>query len=326
MSHKRHVFISRKIPVVANELLEGAGFAVSQWNHPHPMPADQLQQAIEHCEALLCTSSDRIDAAFLRRNTHLKVISTFAVGFDNIDTVSAGEVGIPIGHTPGVLTEATADIAFALMLAASRKLSYLFSLVKENRWKSFGPTAYLGQELRGKTLGIFGMGAIGTEMARLSRAAFGMKIIYHNRRPRPDLEPSLQATYVGFDGLLEQSDVLSIHASLNESTRQIFNAEVFQKMKSSSIVINTARGGLIEEKALVAALQQGTIWGAGLDVTDPEPMHGDSPLLEMENVAISPHIGSATIRARDGMSTLAARNIISFFETGEVIHRARSRK
>jgi glyoxylate reductase len=174
--------------------------------------------------------------------------------------------------------------------------------------------------LKGKTLGIFGLGRIGMEMARRSKGAYQMKIIYHNRRPNPEAGRKLDARYVSFDELLSQSDVLSVHCSLNAETKGIFNKDAFSRMKPNSIFINTARGPVHNEADLIDALRKGTIWGAGLDVTNPEPMKPDNPLMQMENVSVLPHIGSATVETRDKMARLAAMNIIGFYRNKTVSH------
>jgi glyoxylate reductase len=216
------------------------------------------------------------------------------------------------------MTDATADIAFALMLAVSRKLFYMHKQIARGNWTHFRPRANLGIELKGKTAGILGMGRIGTEFARRCKGAYGMKVIYFNRTRNKTAESDLGAKLVSFDELLAQSDVLSVHAALTEETRELMNASAFKKMKPSAIFLNTARGGIHDEASLIAALQNNTIWGAGLDVTNPEPMLPDNPMLQMENVAVLPHIGSATVEARNEMSRLAALNIIQFKKGGRI--------
>lgn len=283
----------------------------------------QNQELVEACQdkdALLSTSLDTIDAGFIEACSHLDIIATFAVGFDNIDVAAATNRNIVIGNTPGVLTDATADVAFGLMIAVARKMFHVHKSIEKGDWKYFIPLKNLGQDLKGKTLGIFGLGGIGYEMARRCRAAYDMEIIYHNRTRNAKAEQDLDATYVDFDKLLADSDVLSVHASLNKATQEIFNQHAFARMKDSAIFINTARGGLHNEPDLIQALEKGVIWGAGLDVTNPEPMHPNNKLLQMENVAILPHIGSSTLHARNEMARLAAENIIEFYRSGKVPH------
>jgi glyoxylate reductase len=192
-------------------------------------------------------------------------------------------------------------------------------MILRGQWKQFEPLKHLGMELTGKTLGIFGLGRIGRVMAKRCLGAFDMEIVYHNRSRNMEAEKELGARYVSFDQLLKESDVLSVHCVLSEETRSIFNQQAFAKMKSEAIFINTSRGGVHHEPDLIEALKQGVIWGAGLDVTNPEPMLPDNPLLEMPNVAVLPHIGSATIEARTGMARLAAENIITYYQTGKMI-------
>jgi glyoxylate reductase len=267
-----------------------------------------------HCknyDALLNAGANKIDAHFLQACHHLKVIALHSVGYDNVDIAEATRLKIPVGNTPGVLSSATADTAFLLMMATSRKAFYLHKTIAKGEWKYFEPAVNLGIELHGKTLGVFGLGNIGYEMAKRCKGAYGMKIIYHNRHSNVAAEKDLGAIKVSFDELLGQADVLSVHTSLTPETKGIFNAKAFNKMKSSAIFINTARGGIHNEKDLTDALQQNIIWGAGLDVTNPEPMQPGNPLLGMPNVCILPHIGSATFEARSEMSRLAAENIVA---------------
>jgi glyoxylate reductase len=205
------------------------------------------------------------------------------------------------------------------MIAVSRKMFHLHKSIIKGEWKQFEPLKNLGQELTGKTLGIFGMGRIGMVMAQRCQGAYNMKVIYHNRTRNAKAEKRLGARYVSFNKLLETSDVLSVHSVLSKETAGIFNKAAFQKMKPTSIFINTARGGVHHEQDLIQALNHGTIWGAGLDVTSPEPMVPGNPLLNMPNVAVLPHIGSATMEARAGMARLAAENIIEFYKTGKLI-------
>ncbi len=318
----KQIFISRQLPIIAEELLSNEGFDVKSWPEERPMRHEELLAAVHDSQGLLCTGGDRIDEEFLKSCSHLEVVSTYAVGYDNIDIQAAQSLKIAVGHTPGVLTDATADIAFALLLAVSRKLFFQHKRIARGDWQYFRPTAYLGQEITGKTLGIFGLGEIGFAMAKRCHLAYDMPIIYHNRTRNLKAETDLNATFVDFETLLKRSDVLSVHTSLNPQTKGIFNRLAFQKMKPNAIFINTARGGVHNESDLLQALQQGNIWGAGLDVTNPEPMSADSPLLQMENVAVLPHIGSATHKARNGMAQLAAENIIAFFREGKVKHAA----
>ena len=314
------VYITRDIPSVGIDLLKKEGFIVSIWPHDRPIPSDELIQEGKKADAVFCISTDKIDAEFLNECKHLDIISQFAAGYDNINVAEATKLRIPLGYAPGAMSDATADIAFGLMIAVSRKFFYMHKKISKGEWTHFRPKANLGIELKNKTLGIFGLGRIGLEMAKRCKGAYNMNIIYTNRNPNEEAERAVQARKVSFGAILEQSDVLSVHCALSEQTRGIFNEAAFSKMKPTSIFINTARGPVHNEQDLIEALQKGTIWGAGLDVTNPEPMKPDNPLLEMENVAILPHIGSATVEARNEMSRLAAVNIIEFYKGNKMLH------
>lgn len=310
----KKIFLSLDIQEIAVELLQNEGFEVTVWKQDRPMTQAELIAEAKKYDALLCTSIDQIDATFLQKCKHLDIISQYAAGYNNIDIAEATRLGIPIGYAPGAMNDATADTAFGLMIAVSRKMFYLHKTIERGEWSSFKPKANLGIELKNKTLGIFGLGRIGMEMAKRCKGAYDMDIIYHNRMPNKEAEKLLHAKWVTFEALLAQSDVLSVHSALNETTKGIFNKTAFDQMQPSAIFINTSRGGVHQEADLIKALQNKKIWGAGLDVTDPEPMASDNPLLFMENVAVLPHIGSATIEARTEMARLAAMNIIEFYK------------
>jgi glyoxylate reductase len=316
--HKVKLFVTRDLPGAGIELLKNEGFHVSVWPHDRPMSPAELIQEGKKANAILTLLTDTIDANFLNECKHLDIISQFAVGYDNINIPEATKLGIAIGYTPGAMSDATADTAFGLMIATSRKMFYMHKAIAKGEWTFFRPKANLGIELKNKTLGIFGLGRIGVEMALRCKGAYNMKIIYHNRRPNKDAEKLLSASLVSFDELLSQSDVLSVHCALNNETRGVFDQSAFSKMKPTSIFVNTARGGIHNEKDLVEALNLGKIWGAGLDVTNPEPMDANNPLLSMPNVAVLPHIGSATEEARNEMSRLAAMNIIEFYKNNHI--------
>lgn len=305
------VFISRKIHAVGLQYLRDAGIEISEWTTNRDLTPEEL---IEHCrnaDALLSAGGNRIDKVFLDAVAHLKVISLHSTGYDNVDIVAATERKMPIGNTPGVLSDATADIAFLLMLATSRKAFYMSKTITQGGWGFSEPTTNLGIDIRGKTLGIYGLGKIGFELAKRSASAFGMKIIYHNRSRHAIAEKELNAIWVSFDELLERSDVLSVNTGLTPETKGKFNREVFARMKATAIFINAARGSIHNEEDLTEALEKGIIWGAGLDVTNPEPMRPDHPLLFMPSVCVLPHIGSATEETRAAMSLLAAKNTVA---------------
>lgn len=308
------------IPSVGTDLLKKEGFIVSVWPHDRPIPPDELIKEGMKANAVLCISTDKIDDIFLNECKHLDIISQFAAGYDNINVTEATKLHIPIGYAPGAMSNATADIAFGLMIAVTRKFFYMHKMIIRGDWTHFRPMAHLGFELKNKTLGIFGLGKIGMEMAKRCKGAYDMNIIYTNRNPNEEAEKALQAKRVSFDELLRESDVLSVHCTLSPETKGVFNRSAFSKMKPGSVFINTTRGPVHHEEDLAEALSTKTIWGAGLDVTNPEPMQKDNPLLEMENVAILPHIGSATIEARSEMSRMAAMNIIEFYKGNNIPH------
>lgn len=305
------VFIARVIPEAGLQLLREAGIEITQWTEKRDLTPQELMDNCKDADALLSAGSNKIDKDFLTASSHLKVISLHSVGYDRVDVSAATALGIPVGNTPGVLSDATADIAFLLILATSRKAFYMHKTILRGEWNFFDPTANLGIEIRGKTLGIFGLGKIGFELAKCCAAAFQMKIIYHNRSRNEAAEKELSARRVSFEELLRQSDILSVNTALTPETKGKFNRGAFAKMKPTALFINTARGSIHNEPDLIEALQNKVIWGAGLDVTDPEPMHPDNPLLQMPNVAVLPHIGSATVETRNAMAVIAAKNIIA---------------
>lgn len=319
MSTKK-IFISKLFPEIGVDLLKQNGFKVTSWNEERPMTQDELIENSKLNDALFCAGSDSIDKRFLNACSHLDIISQFAAGYDNIDIPEATKLGIPIGYAPNAMSDATADTAFGLMIATSRKMFYMHKQIIKGEWTYFKPKANLGMELKGKTLGIFGLGRIGIEMAKRCKGAYNMNIIYNNSKPNISAEKEIHARYVDFNTLLSESDVISVHSSLNAQTEGIFNKDAFSKMKPTSIFINTSRGMVHNELDLIEALNTNSIWGAGLDVTNPEPMLSNNPLLHMENVCVLPHIGSATIEARNDMARLAATNIIEYYKNNNVPH------
>ncbi len=318
MIMRKRILITRKYPPPGIQLLEKENFSLTLWQKDRPMNPNELSEMAADHDALLCTLTDSIDSHFLDQCHHLDIISQFAVGFDNIDIDSATRLGIPVGFTPDAMSEATADIAFGLMIAVARKMFFNHRTIVTGDWGYFNPTGHLGCELKNKTLGILGLGRIGKKMAKRCKGAFDMDVIYHNRNPLLEMQKNLNAKYVSFEGLLAQSDVLSVHCALTPETKHLFNRDIFKAMKSTAIFVNTSRGPVHHEKDLYQAMKSNEIWGVGLDVTDPEPMDKDNPLLFMENVCILPHIGSATKEARNQMSIMAAKNIIEFYKTGKV--------
>jgi glyoxylate reductase len=305
-----NVYVTRIIDQAGTDLLEQAGFSVKLWTEKRKMTNEELSEAAKWADALLC-AGQQLDGNFLSANTHLKVIALHSVGFDNVDIETANRLKIPIGNTPGVLSEATADTAFLLMMAAARKAFYMNRSIIEGEWGFFDPTANLGKDLSGVTLGVFGMGKIGFELAKRCYGAFGMKVIYHNRSHNEEAEKAIGAELVSFKELLNRSDVLSVHTALTAETKGKFDMNAFKQMKPGAIFVNTARGAIHNEDDLRDALNKKIIWGAGLDVTNPEPMDPANELLKMPSVAVLPHIGSATEGTRKSMAELAARNIIA---------------
>lgn len=297
----KKVFVTRKILPDGLELLRQNGFDVEVTNSDYPLsPADLLEKT-KGVDALLCTMADTINRNFLEKNTHLKIISNYAVGLNNVDLEAAKELGIAIGNTPDVLTEATAETAFGLMIAAARNFRYAMKSAEAGAWKHFEPQGYLGYALKNKILGIVGHGRIGKRLGDMAHGAFNMEVRGHKRGE--DL--------VSF---LKEIDVLSLHIPLTPETHHFIGKKEIAAMKKTAIIINTARGDVIDQDALYEALKNKEIFSAGLDVTSPEPLVPTHPLYELPNVMILPHIGSATFEARRAMSILAAENIIEEFK------------
>jgi lactate dehydrogenase-like 2-hydroxyacid dehydrogenase len=305
------VFISGNIASVGIKELEENNISITQWKENRQITAEELIEACQSQDGLISVGPNKINAAFLNACSHLKVIALHSVGYDRVDVAVAKKLNIPIGHTPGVLSGATADTAFLLMLAVSRKAFFLHKKIIKGEWKKYEPTPELGMEVNGKTLGVFGLGKIGLEMAKKCRAAYQMEVIYHNRSRNEEAEKEIGAKYVTFETLLAQSDVLSVHTAITPETKGKFTLDVFKQMKPNSIFINTARGGIHNEEDLIKALEEKLIWGAGLDVTNPEPMDKNNPLLAMENVAVLPHIGSATEETRAAMAQIIVKNVLA---------------
>ncbi len=313
------VFVTRILPAAAIALLEAAGLEVTQWTEKRKLTQEEMIAHCKDADALL-SAGQLINKEFLLASKHLKVIALHSVGYDNVDIDTATALKIPVGNTPGVLSDSTADTAFLLMLATSRNAFYMHQRILNGEWGFFEPTANLGIELHGSTLGIYGLGKIGLEMAKRCVGAYHMKIIYHNRSRNEDAEKELNATYVSFEELLQQSDVLSVHTALTPETEGKFNMDAFKQMKETAIFVNTARGSIHNEADLTEALEQKLIWGAGLDVTNPEPMSPQNPLLKMANVCVLPHIGSATVGTRNAMARIAADNIIAGLKGEKLPH------
>lgn len=310
MSNQPRVLVTRLIPEVGLQRVRQQ-CEVTLWSEDMPAPYERLLDLVKGMDGLLCTLTERIDAGLMdAAGQQLKVISQMAVGYDNIDVAAARTRGIPIGNTPGVLTDATADIAMALLLAVSRRIVESVDYIRTGQWQTWQPTALLGTDLAGATLGLIGLGRIGKAVARRARG-FDLRLIAYSPHCPPEEAHALGVELVELDYLLSEADYVSIHTPLNERTRHLINRKTLAQMKPSAILINTARGGVVDQHALYEALQAGKLRGAGLDVTDPEPIPLDDPLLGLPNIVILPHIGSASQRTRDRMAMMAADNLIA---------------
>lgn len=306
---KPRIYVTRRIPRAGLALLEEA-CEVRLWDEPLPVPREVLLREVTEADGLLTLLSDRIDAEVIAAAPKLRVISQYAVGYDNIDLTAATARGIPVGNTPDVLTEATADLAFALLMAVARRVVEGVDQVRQGLWKTWGPEILLGQDVWGATLGIIGLGRIGQAMARRGRG-FGMRVLYADPQRKPEVETALGVEHVTLEEMLAQVDYLSLHCPLTPATRGLIGEVELRRMKSTAILINTARGAVVQQEALLRALREGWIAGAGLDVTDPEPLPPDHPLVALPNCVITPHIASASVRTREAMAIMAAQNMLA---------------
>jgi glyoxylate reductase len=303
------VLVTARMPEEVLSLI-GRDHQVESYATDPPLDRQKLLGSIAGQEGLLCTITDRIDAEVLHRAPVLKVIANYGVGFEHIDIDEATRRGIPVTNTPGVLTETTADLAFALILATARRVVAGDQRVRQGKFQYWAPLLFLGQEVNGKTLGIIGMGRIGQAVARRA-AGFGMKILYYSRTPLSPLEErELGASSQPIETLLREADFVTLHVPLTPHTRHLIGSRELELMKDSAILINTARGPVVDEAALVAALRQGRIRGAGLDVYEKEPELCPG-LAELENVVLLPHLGSATVETRTRMAWMAAENLLA---------------
>ncbi|MBO8137884.1 MAG: D-glycerate dehydrogenase [Desulfotomaculum sp.] len=306
---KPKVFITRKIPEEALKKISRS-CEVSIWDKEDvPVPREVLEREIVNADGLYSLLTDNIDDELMERAENLKVISNMAVGYNNIDLEAAAKRGIMVTNTPGVLTETTADLTFALILAAARRLFEASDFLRRGEWKTWSPMLLTGQDVYGATLGIIGMGRIGEAVARRAKG-FNMKILYHNRKRRPEAEKELGAVYVDMETLLKESDFVCIMTPYTPETHGLIGEKELQLMKKTAILINTARGGIVNEDALYKALKNGDIYAAGLDVFENEPVPTDHPLLTLPNVVALPHIGSASRKTRITMANLAAENLL----------------
>ena len=307
---KEKIFLTRTLHDFALKELKKK-FQVEVHTGKIPIPKNTLKSKIKHADGLICFPYDQIDKEIIQSAKNLKVISTFSVGYDHIDTKVAKEKKIRVGYTPEVLTNATADMAFALMIDLLRRISEGDRIIRKQKWKQiYGAYDYVGLDLQGKTLGIIGLGRIGKTLAKRAKA-FDMKIIYHNRKQIPKAnEKKLGVKYTTFNKLITQSDIISIHVPHTDETNQMFNMKIFRKMKKTSFLINTSRGKVVNEKDLVIALKQKIIGGAGLDVFETEPIIKNHQFLKLENIVLAPHVGSSTKETRTKMAEITIKNLI----------------
>jgi lactate dehydrogenase-like 2-hydroxyacid dehydrogenase len=305
------VFVARTIPDEGLDPVRAACDA-DIWPDELPPPRDELLGRIAGCDGVLTLLTDRVDDEFLdAAGPQLRVVSNYAVGFDNIDVAACARRGVAVGNTPGVLTETTADLAWALLMAAARRLPEGDRYVRDGRWKTWGPLLLLGPDVHGATIGIVGFGRIGQAVARRAQG-FGMEILYHDVQPLPEeVTGPLGASYLPLEALLAQSDYVSLHVNLSPVTKHLINAKTLAWMKPTAVLVNTSRGPVVDQAALADALRGGVIAAAGLDVTDPEPILMDDPLVGLDNCLIVPHIASASRATRGKMAAMAAANLLA---------------
>lgn len=303
------VFVTRRIAPEALEKLAQV-CQVEVWQEETPPSAQTLAEKAAHAQGLLTLLTDPMNADLIHQSPELKVISQMAVGYDNIDIAAATQAGIPVGHTPGILTETTADFTWALLMAAARRVVEAHQEVQKGIWRPWGPDVLTGVDLYGATLGIVGFGRIGQAVARRA-AGFDMQVLYSDPHCDPEEEKRTGARCVTLDELLRQSDFVTLHTYLSPETFHLISTDQLKKMKPSAILINTSRGPVVDSQALDQALQDGIIAGAALDVTEPEPIPQDSPLLRRPNVVVTPHIASASKATRRRMAEMAVENLIA---------------
>jgi glyoxylate reductase len=316
MSNPR-VFVTRRLPGDALSVL-AARTQIDLWPGEMPPPRDEMIRHARDCEGILTLVTDPVNRALLEQAPKLRVVSNMAVGYDNIDVAACTERGVAVGNTPGVLTDATADLAFALLLAAARRLPEAREFVLAGRWKTWDPSLLLGRDVHGATLGIFGMGQIGQAMAKRARG-FGMRIVYSDK-PKPSVEEQLGVVRLEKDELLREADFVSLHVPLSPKTRHLIGAPELAKMKPTAVLINTSRGAVVDPIALAEALRAGRPGAAALDVTDPEPISPTDPLLKLPNALVVPHIGSASVQSRTKMASLAVENLLAGLEGRPLPH------
>lgn len=308
------VHVTRHLPGGALEFLR-QHCEVRLWEGELPPPAEEVRKQAMEADGLLTLLTDRVDRELLAGAGRLLVVSNMATGFDNVDVVAATERGVLVTRTPGVLSETTADFAFALLLAAARRVVEGDRYAREGKWKTWGPEILLGHDVHRATIGIIGMGGIGEEMAKRAHG-FGMRIVYHSRTRKPALEKRHRMEFMELDGLLQEADFVTLHTPLTAETTHIVNERTLRLMKPTAVLVNTARGPLVDQAALHRALKESWIAAAALDVTDPEPMPDDNPLLKLENCIVTPHIASASVATRSRMAMLAAEQLVQALQGG----------
>jgi glyoxylate reductase len=308
------VVVTRKLPALGEQLLTEAErrgeIEVVRWSNELPPFPQELKKLLTGAEGVISLLTEPMTAEVFEREPQLKVVSNLAVGFDNIDVPAATKHKVAVCNTPGVLTNATADMAFTLLMAAARRVSEAIDYVRTGKWETWSPTLLLGQEITGTTLGIVGFGRIGKEMARRG-TGFGMRLLAYDEYKDEEGAAEIGVTFTSLQELLKESDFVSLHCTLTPETRHLIGGAELAMMKPSAILINASRGPVVDTDALAAALKDGTIWAAGLDVTDPEPIPADHPLVTLPNCIVVPHIASGTIVTRDEMARLAVENCLA---------------
>ncbi|ORX94233.1 glyoxylate reductase [Basidiobolus meristosporus CBS 931.73] len=317
---KYRVLVTRLLPQDAQERLEKIEYLdIVQWKSPKSR--DELLSQVQGMDGVLCRHGDKIDTEFLEAaGPQLKVVSTYSVGYDHIDIPACAKYNVQVGNTPGVLTDATADITATLVMLVARRISECIDIARSGEHNSWDLSWLLGTQLTNKTLGVVGFGRIG-EAAAYRLKAFGIsRVLYHGRHERKEQAAKLNAEFTDFDTLLRESDVIVVCCALTPETRGMFNYDAFKKMKRNAIFVNTARGDLVQQDDLVRALQEGLVGGAGLDVTVPEPLPTDHPLFKFKNCVILPHVGSATTETRNAMGFIALDNLVAGLEGKKLPH------
>jgi glyoxylate reductase len=307
------VYVCRVLPDPAIEILRAVA-EVRVWEREDvPPPREVLLREIAGCAGVLTLLTDRVDEEFLAHAPALRVVANMAVGYDNIDVSAATRRRVVVTNTPEVLTETTADFAFALILAAARRVVEADAFTRAGKWKTWAPLLLAGQDVHHATLGLIGLGRIGSAVARRARG-FEMRVIYYDPIRRPDLEAQLRLEYRTLPEVLQEADIISVHVPLTAETHHLIGAEQFKLMKPTAVFVNAARGPIVDQRALTEALRRRTIFAAGIDVFEQEPVSPDDPLLQLDNVVVAPHIASASVPTRTRMATLAAENIAAVLQ------------